>query len=206
MPSDVSEEISESTKITREQKLSPMGTQAIQGSLAEQQVIESSEFAVDTHKIPKEDVQRHLGRNSLWTTDKGQLIEPKGSKGRGVDYERLKNANIGGTFEAIDDFDAKTGTATSLKSLDLNAPTYKDNPSPSKSLINSYIDDLADFPGSASNQRGKRVEIMPEDIKNRNLSLAVPMGALTDDNCQILLECKKYAMTRNVNLLIDEVA
>jgi hypothetical protein len=206
MPSDITKHNTEIETQKQDSKLTSAGKEAIQGLTLESQVIETPTIHLETNKISREDVKKSLGRDSLWITDEGEPIEPKGSHGRGVDYEKIKNANIGGTFEAIDDFDAKTGTATSFKSIDLYSSTYKDNPSKSKSTINDYIDDLAGFPGSVSTQKGKRVEIMPEDIKVNNLSLAIPEGSLTENNFLMLSECKKYGKSRNVNLSIDEVS
>ncbi len=205
--SDKSKEIPENEA---DKKLSPSGVASIQGEKGDDRFQKSSpimdsEDLLARNQIPQKDVKRVLGRDSLWRSDDGQPIEPKGREGRGTDYEKLKGVNIGGTFPVIDDYKKDTGTVTSDKSIDLNTPTYRDHPNESKTVINGYIDDLAKFDGGASTQGGRRIEIRPNDIKQRNLDLGIPTSTCKGDNETMLKDCNRYAKNKNINLNIDEV-
>ena len=188
------------------EKLSTGGMAAMQGVSDHNNTSEDIvDVPVDKSAVPPEQVERILGRKSLWKDDSGQPIEPKGKEGRGVDYEKLKGANIGGTFETIDDYDPNTRTATSYKSIDLNAETYKDHPSRSNDIIKGYIDDLSNFQDTTSTQNGRRVEVLRDDIDRYNLSLAIPAGTYSGENLTMLKESSRYAVSKGVNLIVEEV-
>lgn len=75
-------------------------------------------------------------------------------------------------FRVIDNFTG--GTATSIKSIDLNAATYQDA-ARLMSRLNKYVDVLGEYDGGAMN--GAVVE--SEKISGRTLHLIIPKGSMT---------------------------
>jgi hypothetical protein len=146
-----------------------------------------------------------LGRSSLWLDGQGNLIPAKGPDNRGVDYEILHSANIGGTFETIDDYNYVTRTATSFKTIDLTAPSYKDSPSRIKSVIEEYTNDLANYPGCVLNQGGKTIDIQPDDIDNFVLRIGIPTGTYQGSVADVLEECYQNGLKKGITIIFDEV-
>jgi hypothetical protein len=72
-------------------------------------------------------------------------------------------------FPTIDKFNKKTGTVTSIKSLDLNAKTYQ-NPKTLNRIVEKYVDILSKFSGATV----KGTSVGAEDIKSRVLEIAIP--------------------------------
>ena len=78
----------------------------------------------------------------------------------------------GTNFPVIDMYDDATKTITSIKSLDLNAKSYKSG-NAVYNRVKGYIDDLSNFKGKDYGGRS-----VPENgIESRVLKLAIPEGA-----------------------------
>ncbi len=117
---------------------------------------------------------------------------------RGEIIEKHLGQNLPQNFPVIDKFVPKTGTVTSIKSLDLNAKTYQD-PKKLKSVLERYIDKLADF--KEFKLDGAR--ITTDKIKQRALDLAVPHSG-TSAQQKVLQEMFVYAKNKSIefNLIL----
>jgi hypothetical protein len=182
------------------------GERSMQGrvetpSETKEKVVEPLAF----NEITQEQVEQKLGRKSLWKDEAGNNIEPKGKEGRGADYEKLKDANIDNTFKTIDDYDAKSRTATSLKTIDLNRGSYQKDPGRVEDKINGYTDELAAYTDTTSTQNGRRIRVLKEEIDHYNLSVGVPKGSCVGEHLEKLKDCNTYARQKGVNLILDEV-
>ena len=86
---------------------------------------------------------------------------------RGQAIETSLGQNLPKNFPVIDKFE--NGVATSIKSLDVNAASYQNAATLSRTL-GGYIDDVAAFNGRS----WAGVQISPGDILARGLDLAIP--------------------------------
>lgn len=100
-------------------------------------------------------------------------------------------------FPTIDKF--ANGVATSIKSLDLTAPSYHQ-----KSCAQSrpgYINKIAGF--NCAQRAGERVRSL--DIKGRALELAIPAGSVTAEQQAALDAARKYAAARGVSFTVVKI-
>lgn len=111
---------------------------------------------------------------------------------RGREIERRLGQNLPGNFPTIDRF--QNGVATSIKSLDLQAPTYQSATTLQRTL-NGYVDSVANFQGR--NWAG--VTIRARDITARALDLAVP-GAGTAAQQAAINQAVAYGASRGVTV------
>ncbi|MBI3241805.1 MAG: hypothetical protein HYZ49_05870 [Chloroflexi bacterium] len=164
------------------------------GSLTDQVVVDDSKES-EWEKIDVDEVRDMLGRDSLWE-------ETPFNRGR--DFEELEEANIGGNFPTIDDIDSDTGTATSLKTLDVTAETYEDT-GKMESKVESYIDDLSDFDDTIWHQNGEEIAVSRDDIDQLALVLGIPAGKASNEQVESLLKLEEYASSKGVQLVIKEI-
>jgi filamentous hemagglutinin len=113
-------------------------------------------------------------------------------------------ANLGGNFPYIDDFDPETGTATSLKTLDLTADSYQD-PAQINGTVDKYIDHLLEFEDTTWHQDGVEQVVLKDDIQNYEMVLGVPAGQGTPEQIEALQQLQESAAERGVTLNIMEV-
>lgn len=113
---------------------------------------------------------------------------------RGVAIERTLGQNLPSNFPRIDRF--HNGVATSIKSMDVTAPTYQ-NAATIRSTGRGYVDAVANFRGATS---GDTV-ITNNQITSRALDLAVPPGA-TSAQWEALSDIVSYGTQQNVNVRI----
>ena len=71
-------------------------------------------------------------------------LQVDGTTRTGLKIDELLKNNLGRTFKTFDNFEAKTGTATSVKSINLDAKTYQSG-SGLSSKIKSDIGATLDF-------------------------------------------------------------
>jgi hypothetical protein len=88
--------------------------------------------------------------------------------------KRFRKGTLPPLFRTIDDFE--DGVATSYKSIDLNAATYKSGARLTY-RVNQYVDKLSDFDGA----RLLNKTIVPGQTKERVLSLIIPRNAITEE-------------------------
>lgn len=115
---------------------------------------------------------------------------------RGFAIETRLGGNLPPSFPTIDKWDFVTGTATSIKSVDLTAASYQ-SASRLTSLMQKYIDKAAKFDGA--NWGGVRIE--PVEIITRQLEVSIPRGATAAQET-VLSEMAEYARSRGVKLIV----
>lgn len=102
----------------------------------------------------------------------------------------------GNNFPVIDKFEK--GIATSIKSLDLNAPTYQKTGKVFNTL-KGYIDDLARFNGA----KWKNINIQSSNILGKQLDLALPFGSGSAVQWEQIQRAMKYALQNNITMTIN---
>jgi hypothetical protein len=123
----------------------------------------------------------------------------RGPAQRGIDLELWR---LGGTRKypsntpTIDHF-SEEGAAISIKSIDLNAPSYRDPLSLSR-RIDRYVDKLVDF--ESLNWGG--VRIAPNDIRGRVLDIIVPKNSGTVAQQEVIARSVERAQHLGVHVLI----
>jgi len=158
---------------------------------------ENHDEVIDRTYSTKE-VQSKLGKRTLWNDAPSE---------RGFNYEKLKGANIGGNFPVIDDFRGDVGKATSYKTIDLSNEYYSENPDKPQNLthlegkLKDYIDKLENFNG----RTWGGVEVPEGMIKEKVLCVGIPKGEAAESQMAVMESCKKYASSKNVNLMFEEV-
>jgi hypothetical protein len=126
---------------------------------------------------------------SLWNATGGWLA-------RGFEYETMIGANLRhiSGYPVIDDF--VKGVATSVKTIDLKAETYK-KASKVLSKLKSYINDLANFTGA---DRGG-VDTTGI-ITNRILEVAIPESA-TKAQIEAIQSAVKYGAQKENKVIVN---
>jgi filamentous hemagglutinin len=89
----------------------------------------------------------------------------------------------------------KNGIATSIKSLDLNAPSYQ-NAATLESTLKGYIDKVAGYAGTSSSGWAG-VVIKEGEIAGRELNLAIP-NAGTAAQQQVISQAVSYGAQNGV--------
>lgn len=108
--------------------------------------------------------------------------------------------NLPHSFPVISSW--KNGTATSIKSIDLTAPTYSSEEELFKK-VSEHIDDLSDFSGTDQPWGKDQIVIDSSDISNRVLVVVIPCNS--DDSTVSLLESYgDYASSKGVSLKIEK--
>lgn len=122
-----------------------------------------------------------LGKSSVWELNPFK---------RGREIEKALGQNLPGNFPTIDKF--ISGTATSIKSLDLNAASYQNLTTLNRTLT-KYIDSVAGFSGRT--WAGASVS----GVSSRTLDLAVPdVGSWAQQ--AILSQANQYSGSMGVTL------
>ncbi len=111
---------------------------------------------------------------------------------RGQEIERALGQNLPGNFPVIDKFE--NGIATSIKSLDVNAVTYQNAATLSRTVM-GYIDSIANFAGRS----WAGANVPGSSITGRALDLAVP-GAGSAAQQSVLNQAIEYGASRGVTV------
>jgi hypothetical protein len=120
---------------------------------------------------------------------------------RGRILEKIFGHNLHPNHPTIDIWDPNTGSATSLKSVDLESPTYQvkgENVNALYNKLSSAIDDLAEFEGG----RYAGNDVPGEEIKSRTLTVIVP-GSETVEQRQVLRLIAEVGKQRGVAVRIE---
>jgi hypothetical protein len=117
---------------------------------------------------------------------------------RGLEIEAQLGGNLPRSFPTIDKFD--NGVATSIKSVDLSAPTYQ-NTSALASKLRGYVDKVAGFKGASWDG----TVIRARDVATRALDVAIQPGVASSDQLAVLDQLKQYAASKGVQLIVSEV-
>lgn len=120
---------------------------------------------------------------------------------RGLYFRNRLGANLPSNFPVIATWE--NFTATSIKSIDLTAPTYQNNGNVTDKIY-SHIDDLSQFSGTEQPWGEEQIIIHSEDIHNKELIIIIP--ANSEESVKSELEaCKAYAENCDVDLVIVEI-
>jgi hypothetical protein len=138
--------------------------------------------------IPVEGIAARLGE-SVWALGWGA---------RGLAIEARLGGNLPAAFPTIDRFAG--GVATSIKSMDLNAATYKTAANVS-GTIDKYVANLAKFNGA----KFSGVEIKSGQITGRQLLLAVPKGSMTAAQKAAIDGSTAAAAKQGVKVVVKEM-
>lgn len=93
---------------------------------------------------------------------------------RGNDIETAKGQNLPQNFPVVDKYDQATGTATSIKSINLHSTSYQ-NTSNLRNKLNKYLRDLEQFQGTTYANRQVGTPNFPMNAKV--LEIYIPAGA-----------------------------
>jgi hypothetical protein len=117
---------------------------------------------------------------------------------RGLEIEAELGGNLPRSFPTIDKFE--NGVATSIKSVDLAAPTYQ-NASALTSKLQGYVDKVAGFNGASWDG----TVIRARDVTTRALEVAIQPGVASSEQMAVLNQLRQYASSKGVQLIISEV-
>jgi hypothetical protein len=128
---------------------------------------------------------------------------------RGRAVEDVLNANLRDwpNFPRIDDFQAATGTATSIKSVDLTAKTYQ-RAGGLEYRLRKYVNDVQGFNGARrTNRAGDVADIPAASVQHRELVVAVERGTITHDQQQVINTITRNAANGHppVKVVVKEV-
>ncbi len=121
-----------------------------------------------------------------------------GWSARGLQIEQDLGGDLPPGFPTIDKFD--NGIATSIKSIDLAAPTYQSE-SALASRLRGYVNRVANFDGATRSG----VAVDADQIKGRVLEVAIPEGSPTAAQQAALDAADQYGATRGVSVKVIPV-
>jgi hypothetical protein len=112
----------------------------------------------------------------------------------------LRDASLPQGFRTIDNF--TKGIATSIKSIDLNAATYR-NATRLVSRLTKYTTDMAEYEGGSFANK----KVLSEEITGRAVNLVVPKGSMTNEQRIAIETVRTLARTGKVrvDLIITEL-
>lgn len=152
-----------------------------------------SQDSPDWFPRTKQEVQKKLGRPSLWTNP--SVV------GKGFDYESLAGVNIGSTHEVIDDVHAYEGIVTSMKTIDTHARIYQ-YPDEVYHRGKDCVDAFETFKG-VKTKDGYKLPL--DQIKGFHLELGV-RDDITQQQREELTRVQEYGIEKGVRVVIAEVA
>ena len=149
-------------------------------------------------KIPKDKVPQTRDGNSLQfsegstieltipTGKLGDSIWPKGWSVRGFEGEAEMGVSgvLAKNFPVIDDAVFSNHVYTSMKTVDLFAPTYQ-NLEKLEKRLNNCLDKVDAFPHNAKNPWGE-VKINPRNVKDKVLQIGIPNATQQQSNWKYL--------------------
>jgi len=117
---------------------------------------------------------------------------------RGDYFRSSYGANLPKTFPVIDSFE--NGTATSVLSVDLTAPTYQSASSITE-VITENIDELSSFTGAQKEISGQTYSV--SGIISRKLIVVIPENS-SDASKLAVKAYTSYAALKGVSLVVEE--
>jgi hypothetical protein len=119
---------------------------------------------------------------------------------RGLEIEKMLGGHLPAGFKRIDKFGFDTGTATSIKSIDLRAASYQSE----KVLTNKIVNHLNKLNGFDGGVRGT-VKIVKGQTNKRILELAIPPQPMTTAQQAALMNAQKHADDIGVQLILKVI-
>ena len=118
---------------------------------------------------------------------------------RGKYFDELfRDGSLHPLSRTIDNFDT-AGIATSIKSIDLRAPTYQDF-GRLTSRLNKYLNDLGDYAGT--NWGGDNID--GSQISGRALHLIVPKGSMTETQLSAIDAARIRMSNQAIKIIVTE--
>lgn len=133
------------------------------------------------------------GNDEIWNSDNFT---------RGNFFREKYGGNMPGNFPVVSSF--KNGNITSIKSIDLTAPTYSDYENITET-VTEHINNLAGFQGGSSVYNGTEYSISESEIRERTLLIVIP-GNSPSDRQECLENLRNYAENHGVTLQIETYA
>ncbi len=134
-----------------------------------------------------------VGNNGDEEDDNGKSVWDMTNIKRGQEIRKRQGANLPFNFPTVAKFE--NGTATSIKSLNIDEPYYKDAVSLERK-ITGYINKLEEFEGGASGG----ISISSSDISNKVLILVIPETELTLVQQSVIDRCIRAAERKGITL------
>jgi hypothetical protein len=132
-------------------------------------------------------------------TSRGVWDMPPTKRGRTL--ENIFGHNVHPDHPTIDIWDPNTGAATSLKSVDLETPSYQVKGKYLNGLynkLNKDLNNLAEFKGGEYGG----INVPEDEIASRTLTVIVP-GPGTAEQAQVLRQMVQVGKQRGVNVRIE---
>ncbi len=143
------------------------------------------EIATATGKLP----------DSIWI--KGWSI--RGFEG---EVEMGNSGILAKNFPTIDDAGFKNGVFTSMKTIDLNAPTYQ-NLEKLQKRLNNCLEKVIDWDGQRNPWAG--IAVSPSSVKERILNIGIPNGSMTADQVKVFEQLGKLAQQHGIKLKVTVI-
>lgn len=124
-------------------------------------------------------------------------LQVDGTTRTGLKIDELLKNNLGRTFKTFDNFEAKTGTATSVKSINLDAKTYQKD-SGLSSKIKGDINATLDFTEYKLNDN----YLNSSNINRRVINIVVDNKPLNQSQIENLKKSIDYGKLNNVEIKI----
>ncbi|MBO5674040.1 MAG: hypothetical protein J6S09_07110 [Paludibacteraceae bacterium] len=135
-----------------------------------------------------------------WRTAKNAKVLDKIWDMKSLDRGMVIEKMLGGwcdNFPVIDKYDEITKTATSIKSIDLNAKSYA-SPSAITRKLNEYTDALYNFKGDKNKNHDA------QKILQKKLEIAIPSNS-SEAALQAVYDAIKYANDKGIEVIIHKM-
>lgn len=119
---------------------------------------------------------------------------------RGLYFRKQYGANLPESFPVLSAW--RNGTATSIKSIDLTAPSYQSGNDLEKKVI-GHIDEIAQYEGTEKPWGKDQIYIDGREIENRVLILIIPENS-PQSTIDELNEYCSYAESKGVEIVIKQ--
>jgi hypothetical protein len=133
--------------------------------------------------------------NSLWG---------KGWSPRGFEGENLMGRSVvlPRNFPTIDEALFKDGVFTSMKTMDLNAPTYPNMEALAKRL-NGFVDKLDAWKGQRNPWVGRRIDA--DEINQKVLQIGIPNGTITPEQVKVFEQFGKRTSDLGIKVKVTAI-
>ena len=150
-----------------------------------------------TSDLFKSSLEKQMSELGVKTERVNLGLQVDGTTRTGLKIDELLKNNLGRTFKTFDNFEAKTGTATSVKSINLNAKTYQ-NGSGLSSKIKGDINATLDFVEYRLNNK----ELNSADINKRIVNIVIDDRPLNQSQIENLKKAVDYGRLNNVEVKV----
>lgn len=124
---------------------------------------------------------------------------------RGALFEALEEANLGRWYKTFDDWDVASKTAKSLKTIDANAPSYKDLRK-FASTLKAHINAAANFKTWTGKLRnGKTFTLTNKMIDKKVVKFGLP-DDMSDAHKKVVEAATEYGASKNVSVTTTSIS